>query len=365
MLTPQDRARQLCLPVFHGSVDRAYDLAAGSAVLTRFVETAPATLHCTDDFEFGLRVRSKGYAFTKRSIQVNTPWECRYIVIDRDAEYDIALPVQPSIAILNERNGHSHLLYELVNPVLLGDKVRDKPQRFLDSVRHRLTAGCGGDTAYAGHITKNPLHPDWRVVRTGRAYTLDYLSRAVREIPVTRKSRSEVQVSHSRNCTLFDTVRVWAYGHVNDHAGIDAWRAAVLVQASQVNQMLTSMGFAEPLPQREVASVARSISKWTWGNRSRLDRHYQRRGVLNLDPSLPLKERQRLAAEHANRLRRAVTEARLWDVVSKAQADRVRLSVTLLAREVGIQRSALYAHYGDLLAELFGPPKVSTTVSIR
>lgn len=329
-------------------------------MLTRLVETSADTLHCTDNFDYGLAVRGKGYAFSNRSIQVNTPWELRYLVIDVDVEYPVHLPAQPSIAVLNEDNGHSHLFYELAKPVLLGDKAKPKPQRYLDSVKARLTAACSGDTCYAGHIAKNPIHPDWRVIRTGRAYTLDYLSDAVRGVSAAPVSRDAIAVSHSRNCTVFDTVRHWAYPRVNDYSSISLWSGAVMLQVEQVNQQLRTMGFAEQLPRSEVASVGNSVSKWTWANRDRLNRNYKRRGVLNMDPNLPLIERERLGAEYSARVKRAATEARLWEVVAQGQEQGEKLSVTFLARQAGVSRQVLYKVYDELLPELLKGGKVST-----
>lgn len=363
MLTPRDRARQLCLPVFDKTVARAFDLAAGSAVLSRLVDTSADTLHCADEFDYGVQVRGKGHAFSKRNIQVNTPWETRYLVVDRDVDYGIhSMPVLPSIAVLNESNGHSHLFYELLRPVLTGDKVRAKPQQYMDSVRRKLTAACAGDPCYTGHMAKNPLHSDWRVMRTGRAYTLNYLADALRGVKPIEKPSLSMDYGGGRNCTLFDTVRQWAYGHVNDYGGLEAWKGAVLLQCSQTN---LAMFYNNALPAQEVAHTARSIAGWTWKNRGRLNRHYKPRGILNLDKNLPLVERQRLAAEHANNVRRKATEQRLWDAVDWVREQGDKLTVSVLARQAGLSRQALYQHYDELLPELFQAVKVSTTVSIR
>lgn len=64
-----------------------------------------------------------------------------------------------------------------------------------------------------------------------------------------------------RNCTLFDTLRVWAYKAVTDYwkpNGEPAWAKAVRERAHAYNV------FPEPLQPKEVEQIAKSVSGWVW-----------------------------------------------------------------------------------------------------
>src|SRR5699024_10906371 len=64
-----------------------------------------------------------------------------------------------------------------------------------------------------------------------------------------------------RNCTLFDTVRHWAYSAIREHRGKtwEQWYNSVLKHAQSVN-----MVFSEPLAYSEIKATAKSIAKYCW-----------------------------------------------------------------------------------------------------
>lgn len=66
---------------------------------------------------------------------------------------------------------------------------------------------------------------------------------------------------YSQRCTLFDTVRHWAYSAIRGHRGKtwEQWYHFVLKHAQSVNMM-----FSEPLPYSEVKATAKSIAKYCW-----------------------------------------------------------------------------------------------------
>jgi hypothetical protein len=63
-----------------------------------------------------------------------------------------------------------------------------------------------------------------------------------------------------RNCSLFDSLRGWAYRWVDDYKtlGRDSWMKRVEQQAEKLNT------FVHPLPFGEVRSISKSVGKWTW-----------------------------------------------------------------------------------------------------
>lgn len=67
-------------------------------------------------------------------------------------------------------------------------------------------------------------------------------------------------VGLGRNCTLFETVRQWAYPEINNHWGDPEGLAnAIEVAALQMNVDLFT---DNPLPSPEVMQIARSVSRW-------------------------------------------------------------------------------------------------------
>ena len=103
------------------------------------------------------------------------------------------------------------------------------------------------------------MHEHWRTeVWTKEAYELNYLAEFVDLRPLTNKEKEH---GLGRNCTLFDTVRHWAYSSIREHRGKtwEQWSNSVLKHAQSVNMM-----FSEPLPYSEIKATAKSIAKYCW-----------------------------------------------------------------------------------------------------
>ncbi|WP_235597429.1 primase C-terminal domain-containing protein, partial [Salmonella enterica] len=63
-----------------------------------------------------------------------------------------------------------------------------------------------------------------------------------------------------RNCTLFDKTRKWAYRAIRQGwPEYGQWMLACVERATAYN-----MQFSAPLDEKEVISIAKSISKWTY-----------------------------------------------------------------------------------------------------
>ena len=94
---------------------------------------------------------------------------------------------------------------------------------------------------------------------TERAYTLDYLADFI-ELPKKLSKKQEVS-GLGRNCTLFDTVRKWAYTAVRAHRGgvYSTWLEEVTKHCLNVNE-----AFLEPLPYSEIKATAKSIATYCW-----------------------------------------------------------------------------------------------------
>jgi hypothetical protein len=196
-------------------------------------------------------------------LQLNPPAKKSFVVFDIDragaalAAEDADLPA-PTLTVINPENKHAHLIYALAYPVCVSVCGGTKPQRYLNAIYDAYLQRLGADIHYTGLIAKNPWHPYWDTLENGNAvYELSTLADYV-ELAPRRKLKHNAE---GRNCTLFDTLRTWAYGAICQYfapAGEAAWHSVVSSEAMGLN------GFAEPLPGQEVKQIARSVARWAW-----------------------------------------------------------------------------------------------------
>jgi hypothetical protein len=164
----------------------------------------------------------------------------------------------PTFAVINPCNTYAHLIYALKDPVCFFVAGRSAPQKYYDAVMWVYRERLGGDMGYAGLVAKNPWHEAWLKKEDGNAvYDLADLAKFV-----TLPSKPPKQENAlGRNCTLFDTLRVWTYRAIRDYwrpDGEAAWHEAVRLEAQRLND------FPEALPSNEVKHIVRSVARWTW-----------------------------------------------------------------------------------------------------
>lgn len=201
------------------------------------------------------------------------------IVTDVDAG-DVAglaqlVGLPPESWAVRTRNmiGSGHIGYALTTPVVLTDAAHRRPINLLSRVEWGIRDVLGGDTAYAGRIMKNPLSPGpfqdtlWPQDVIFPTYTLRELASSLADLgalPSPGDPRPRAS-GVGRNVDLFDRTRTWAYRAIKRYwsDGAATWGEVVHAKATTLNWDLEREG-REPLPDREILHLARSISKWTW-----------------------------------------------------------------------------------------------------
>ena len=236
------------------------------AQLADFFNNLAYKPYCADDLLYGLQIRPKKTAINMQYIQGNQPCMIHYFFFDIDraeavmAWYDANLPM-PYWTAQTQKNGHAHICYKLEIPLCTSELASQKAISYAAKIQAGLANKLGADVGYSHLITKNPFHPDWRTTFwTERAYTLDYLADFV-ELP-KKLSKKQEGSGLGRNCTLFDTVRKWAYTAVRDylhHHSSLTWEKAVLTHLEALNGE-----FQEPLPYSEIKATAKSIANYCW-----------------------------------------------------------------------------------------------------
>ena len=240
-------------------------------------ELIPPRPYATCNFADGLKRHDWKTAEHMRLVQINPPHIIRWLVFDCDHtdidKWKMAGLPEPSFITVNPVNGHHHVAYQLRNPVYRAGVARQKPMQFEKHVRERMRVALDADPGYVGLVTKNPLHPDWIVIRSDQmpAYSLA-------ELNIFHNNNGDQSRSHAalrntvlpdlekiqigqRNHALFTYVRVWAYERGDGHTSI-------LEYARKSN-----LRFSNPLGENEVRAIALSISRFCEKNRNSVAHH--------------------------------------------------------------------------------------------
>ena len=234
----------------------------------------PPKPYCTDDLNRGLKIRTRATALKKRYIQLNPPYQKRFITFDLDYDTwayvaeDFDLP-QPIWCVGNTKNGHAHLIYALWHPVYTTSAAHVKPLRYLAAIEAAMTRKLEADPMYSGLISKNPWSSEWLVYQTGNMlYDLAFLAEYLPDLEVKLLKKPVGEIAGlGRNCFIFEAVRVWSYREVRRYWGthkcVSSWFDAVERRCAEENA-----NFSEPLYEMEVRCISRSIARWTWQHMS-------------------------------------------------------------------------------------------------
>ena len=239
-----------------------------------FTERLPKKPYCSDDLDYGLRIRILPTASRKKYFQPNRPDRRAVLVFDIDRPFaafaweENHLP-EPNFAVVNPENGHAHLVYNLEIPVLVSSAhAHDAPIRFLAAIQCAYTAALRADRGYSGLIMLNPIHSDWHLVPfdPSGAYDLNELAEYV-DLSRVRgaPAKNDETYGLGRNCTVFDELRKFAYTEIRAfycvRTAFVEYQAAIYRAAIEVNR---SNFPTNPLSPQETAAIARSIARWTW-----------------------------------------------------------------------------------------------------
>lgn len=237
-----------------------------TAIKDHFIANLPKKPYNTNNPSNGLFIGKRDNAISKKYIQFNNPIAHTWIVfdIDRPDAFQIdgaqrTLP-PPTLEVRNPVNRHAHWFYGLHTPVLTSDLASLKPVQFLASLEYALTRTLQADSNYVGLIAKNPLHDCWETFQHRGLWEMNELADWLELPSYIPKEAYESGVG--RNCSLFDTVRHWAYREVQSyktaHNSKDFHRA--------VHKVTTDLNanFQTPLSAGEVKTIAKSIATWTW-----------------------------------------------------------------------------------------------------
>ncbi len=233
----------------------------------------PHRPHATNYLDQGQYRMSREDALTMRYVEHSPHALLGSIVVDCDHP-DAAMRAfqKPSDHpapnwVAQSPSGRAHLGWWLAAPVCRTDSARLQPLRFAQRIEAGLRTSVGGDFAYGGQLTKNPIHDDWETLYgPAQAYELRDLTTI--HTPRQMPRLPERAAGLGRNVTMFDTARTWAYPQWwhQRHGTAGAWEQLVLQRCHAINTE-----FGSRLPFIEVRATAQSISRWIWRNFTEAD----------------------------------------------------------------------------------------------
>ncbi len=324
--------------------------------LNRLFSEAPYLPRCSDNKTAAL-VRPREYAVCHPYMQVNRPDMVSWLVFDLDHSNaliweDQNLPV-PNLVVRNRENGHSHLFYAIV-PVCTSENARAKPIQYMKAVYEAMAARLDADPAYSGPVAKTPYHPWWSTWEIhGTEYELGELADHVDLVLKPRWSRGPNlnAVSHSRHCQLFESLRFYAYSIVEREREQGTYQSFIrLLEAyAHDNNNYRQLGFDVNLSTAQVKATVKSVARWTWDRYNGSSRCH--RGIMNLDITLPLNERQRLSAKRTHQVRQNATASKIKTTCLSLHKQGTKLTQVAVAKATGLTRQTV-ANYQHVLNEI-------------
>ncbi len=326
-------------------------------MIDHFVSTLPVKPYCGTTGAFLIRNRDQALKFPL--IQFNHPNYRQWIGIDVDIPFadtdalnqssaaiaweDAGL--EPNLIMQNPENGHCHYLYGLEKPIVVPNGPQTKAVKYLSAVTRGLTKAVGGDYSYSGTLVKNPTHGNWRTMLGRRKlYSLDDIRPHVELNVAVDKIAADTL---GRNCALFDTLRFWAYREFHRISHHNALTTLVFHSICEEQARVINATFTYPLPESEVRSTAKSVANYC------LTRYRGTRpnvGMMNLDRSMPLAERQAIAAKHTNERRVNGTRAKMATAILAIGLEKCTWSA--VAEKSGLSIRTVGTYFTEVMAGL-------------
>ncbi|MFA0315034.1 replication initiation protein [Vibrio cyclitrophicus] len=325
------------------------EYAASSSIscLSRLLEEAPYFSRCSDN-KTAMLIRPRNYAVRWPYMQVNRKDMQAWMVFDIDHDHravpnlyiwqDEGLP-PPNLIVRNRTSNKAHLFYAIV-PVCTSDQARSKPIQYLKAIYRALALRLEADLSYSGPVAKTPFHPWWQTTELHRSvYELNELADSLEPETTRPWLRQDTDVSYSRNCTLFEHTRRYAYDIVDEEREKGSYTSFKRRVESFAHYKNTGTPDKPPLKCCEVLAVVKSVSRWTW------DKYCARsdcqRGVMRLDSGLSLQEKQRRAARRTHNLRRTKTTRRIIRTCQVLLRKNQELTIGLVARNADLCRQTV------------------------
>lgn len=336
--------------------------------LTDFEARLPERPYCSGSKSFAY-IRPREEAKKLPYIQVNYP-RLDYLCFDCDYEWsefqaeEVDIP-GPTITAINRDNGHAHLFYQVLDPVPRYHSPATK--MLLDDVIFVYNLMLRADKCITTQkqLVKNALSPRWEVLEGYKPFTLselaEYIPEDLRwvskafekpEETLTVKPFEETLDPGSRNRSLFNSARFYAYSVVSEHGSYESLFSDVLDHIHKLNDGEIPKYFPEKiLSLNELKRTAKSIAGFTWDKRSRF--RSVDNGAMGFEPieglsrtqyEAEVKRRRRLSAERTHDLEREETRKKLGRGVYLCLKRGLELTPGNIGAAGRVSRKTVYRH---------------------
>jgi hypothetical protein len=340
----------------------------------RFFEDGTALSRILNEAPFFPRVSSNKTATLTRPrdlavkfpyMQINRRDMVSWLIFDLDHANpsiweDVGLPA-PNLIVQNRKSRGAHLYYA-IKPVCTSLAARKKPIDYMKSIYSAMATKLKADLDYhSGPVAKTPGHP-WWVTRElhGHEYELNQLADYV-ELPLISswaKNPNIDLVSHSRHCVMFEWLRHYAYSIVKlqqDEGTFEAFTKMLEAFAHNKNSFY-GLGFCQNLSRSSLRATVKSVARWTWDRYTGCGRCH--RGVMRLNPALPLEERKRLSALRTHEERRKATEAKIRATVRHLQREGAAVTQAAISRFSKLARQTV-SNYKAIITDALKPAVIA------
>lgn len=347
-----------------GNTSQAYD------ALENFAERIPFRTHCSDtkQLEFFLpRIYAQEYPY----IRMNFP-HIDYLCFDLDyasapiAARECNMP-EPTLTMITRDSNHAHLLYELLYPI---PKTHSKATRALlkDVIYGYKEVLCADKVITTQRqLIKNALSDTWAVIKGIERYSLAELAESIpagfsldktyqppERLTLAEKPFSETLNPDSRNVSLFNAARFYAYSIAREHATYDLFYGAILERVIHLNNKEIPKYFPVKIRQTsELHSIARSISRWVFARRNQFKCvNHGAMGFESMkgtywepnDYEREVKRRRILSAERTANIKRESTETKIRSAVKLCFKRGIKPTMANIATLAQIHRRTAYNH---------------------
>ncbi len=332
--------------------------AVGHVAMHRLLDTAPYLARCSDNKTASL-IRPRHYAIRWPYMQVNRPSMVSWLIFDIDHPNpdiweDNNLPA-PNFIVRDKRKNTAHLYYAII-PVCTSDKGRSKPIQFMKRVYKAMAKKMNADLSYAGTVAKTPHHQDWLTTELhGHEYELSELADYVDiEYVPPWAVKNDFDMEHSRNCTLFEELRHFAYSIVTqarEQSHYEAFKDRLERYAEQRNDFALR-GFDSNLNYSEVKATVKSVARWTWDKY--IGSECANRGIMNLDTSLSKEERQSLAAQRTHNERKTASAKKVLLATQKLVREHQKVTYSAIAKLCKLTRQTVKKYQSVIDSAVLG-----------
>lgn len=296
--------------------------------------------YCSNDLTYGLKIRPKKTAFSRYAyLQLNNHWSDTYLNFDVDRAgaawaWEDADILAPTFITINPKNGHAHLVYELITPVW--KQGSEKPIKWLLAIKKGLTEILGADFGYRGLISKNPNHQRWEVLDFGGRHELVELWETAevgkKYATPPKPVQEKINLSAQSNF-LFHDGRFYGYWVVRQCTSLSQ-----LCDKLSVHLENCCIKRGEPIRKRQIDYYTKYIADWVWPRRDKLGQagRHERKTTDE-----ELKQIRSVNAHQTHEVRKAATEEKIRKAFDKLIRAGKKLTKAAIAREAGITRQTL------------------------